>query len=482
MLALAPDASAGRTARSLATPAPWTGTGATGDAVWGLCKGSGTHPYQTVADLSGPAYTCSCPSRKFPCKHALALLLLWSAGTVPDADSPADFASSWLEARRKRQQSSSSRTPSAVSPGSAPSSPEADVAWPDRGPGPGPAAKDQEAAAKRAAQRAERVSGGLAELTEWLRDQVRVGLAASARGGSLSAVAARMVDAQAKGVAGTLRGLAGITASRNGAAGDAWPGRLLSEYALLHLLARAHERIEDLPEGLAATVRSRIGYTTTRQQVLAGPPVTDQWEVLGVRELEDGDVPGRRVWVRGTQTRRSAMLLTFAAGPAGWSDPAIAKLRPGSGFRADLHFYPGDPPLRAVPGTWHTEPARSKPPEPDAGPDGGIDAMLAGYAAGLAQDPWLTVWPALLDVTPVSLDGPVSPNAPPAPPGGGTTPGSTAWHLADQAGTTVPLTGTASLWTLLAVSGGRPITVAGEWHPDGLLPLTVWLDGQAVAL
>jgi hypothetical protein len=265
-------------------------------------------------------------------------------------------------------------------------------------------------------------------------------------------------------------------------AGDAWPGRLLSEYALLHLLARAHERIDDLPEGLAATVRSRIGYTTTRQQVLAGPPVTDQWEVLGVRELEDGDVPGRRIWVRGTQTRRFAMLLTFAAGPAGWSDPAIAKLRPGSGFRADLHFYPGDPPLRAVPGTWHTEPARSKPPEPDAGPDGGIDAMLAGYAAGLAQDPWLTVWPALLDVTPVSLDEPVSPNAPPARPGGGTTPGGTAWHLADQAGTAVPLTGTASLWTLLAVSGGRLVTVAGEWHPDGLLPLTVWLDDQAVAL
>ncbi|HVT67273.1 MAG TPA: SWIM zinc finger family protein [Trebonia sp.] len=467
VLALAPDASAGRSAKGLATPARWTGTGATGDAVWGLCQGSGPHPYQTVIDLSGPAYTCSCPSRKFPCKHALALLLLWSVGTVPDAASPADFAGSWLEARRKRQQSSASRTPSAVSPGSASSS---------------PVAKDQDAAAKRAAQRAERVSGGLAELTEWLRDQVRVGLAASARGGSLSAVAARMVDAQAKGVAGTLRGLAGIVASRNGAAGDAWPGRLLSEYALLHLLARAHERIDDLPEGLAATVRSRIGYTTTRQQVLAGPPVADQWEVLGVRELEDGDVPGRRVWVRGTQTRRFAMLLTFAAGPAGWSDPAIARLRPGSGFRADLHFYPGDPPLRAVPGTWHTEPARSKPPVPDAGPDGGIDAMLAGYAAGLAQDPWLTVWPALLDVTPVSPDGAVSPNAPNAPPGGATTPGSTAWHLADQAGTAVPLTGTASLWTLLAVSGGRPVTVAGEWHPDGLLPLTVWLDDQAVAL
>ena len=29
-----------------------------------------------VIDSTGPAYKCSCPSRKFPCKHALGLLFL----------------------------------------------------------------------------------------------------------------------------------------------------------------------------------------------------------------------------------------------------------------------------------------------------------------------------------------------------------------------------------------------------------------------
>jgi hypothetical protein len=230
---------------------------------------------------------------------------------------------------------------------------------------------------------------------------------------------------------------------------------------MLHLLARAHERLDTLPPGLAATVRSRIGYTTGRQEVLARPGVTDQWEVLAACDLTDGDVPGRRIWLRGQGTRRIAMLLTFLSGPAGWSDPDAARLRPGTEFGADLRFYPGQPPMRALIGTRHGDPARAKPPVPD----GGVDALLAGYAAGLEQDPWLTMWPALLKGTPV-------------PPGGGRE----TWHLADRTGAALPIAEHDTLWTLLATSGGHPVTLAGEWHPDGLLPLTVWLDDEAVAL
>jgi len=56
------------------------------------------------------------------------------------------------------------------------------------------------------------------------------------------------------------------------------------------------------------------------------------------------------------------------------------------------------------------------------------------------------------------------------------------WHLADQCGATVPLLGQDSLWPLLAVSGGHPVTMAGEWSPAGLTPLTVWHGNRAVPL
>jgi hypothetical protein len=32
------------------------------------------------------------------------------------------------------------------------------------------------------------------------------------------------------------------------------------------------------------------------------------------------------------------------------------------------------------------------------------------------------------------------------------------------------------------VSGGNPVTVAGEWSPAGLTPLTVWHGDRAVRL
>lgn len=75
VLAVAPDEASVKAARKLAGQSGWSDLGAGSGLLWGRCKGSGKNPYQVTIDLSAPAYTCSCPSRKFPCKHALALLL-----------------------------------------------------------------------------------------------------------------------------------------------------------------------------------------------------------------------------------------------------------------------------------------------------------------------------------------------------------------------------------------------------------------------
>src|ERR1700722_19189348 len=267
VLDLAPDESSRRSAGALGRPAPWQDAGVAGDVLWGLCAGSGKNPYQVIVDLSGPAYKCSCPSRKFPCKHALGLMLNWANGALPEESAPADFATAWLAERRARAEKAEKSVVRTV-PGDSPAS---------SAPG---AVKDEAAAARRVQQRAQRVANGLAELQSWLRDQVLVGLSATPTATSAAAsagssarghadeIAARMVDAQAPGVAAVLRGLSEVPASGHG-----WPGRLLGVYAQLHLRARAHQRLADLPPDLAATVRSRIGYPTSRADVLARPPV-----------------------------------------------------------------------------------------------------------------------------------------------------------------------------------------------------------------
>jgi len=445
VLALAPDAASQRAAQGLASPRSWHASGAvppapggTGQngahqgeepgALWGECAGSAAVPYRTMVDLSGPAYRCSCPSRKFPCKHALALLLLWSDGHIGvQRENPPGWATSWLNGRAAR-----------TSRGSAAAPPEDP--------------KDPAAAQRRAQQREARVASGLAELDRWLCDQVRQGLAGTQRAGyrHWDAIAARMVDAQAPGVAERLRALAAVPYS-----GGGWEGRLLEEYALLRLLATAYRRSAELPGALRDTVRSRIGFTVRQADVLAaGVSVTDRWHVLGRRDLEQERVRTRRVWLRGQRTGRAALVLSFAAS----GEPLDGSLRTGTELAAELAYYPAALPLRAV--VVSREQQAAAPPPPGQT----VAAALASWAAALAEDPWLDTWPAVLEG--------VVPARSPAP------------CLADAHGDALPLhPGAADRWPLFAVSGGHPVTVAGEWTPRGLWPLTAWTGtGPAVQL
>jgi hypothetical protein len=440
-LATAPaQAAAGQ---RLATAVNWSDAGHSAEpaALWGRCRGSGRTPYRTVVDLSGPAYSCSCPSRKFPCKHALGLLFLWSAGQLPAAAKPADFAEPWLAGRAAKA------TAGNAAEQSGPGEPSGEPG-PGAGGSGGPA--DPVAAAKRAAQRRERVAAGLDELDQWLGDQIRTGLSGLDRAGyaQIEQIAARMVDAQAPGVAGRLRRLPAVLAS-----GEGWHARLLEQYALLRLLVRAHRRLAELPAPLAAAVRTQVGYPTARGDVLAGPAVRDTWAVVGRRDAIEDRLSTRRVWLRGADTGRPALVLSFAP-PGQELDNSLV---PGTGLDADLHFYPGG--LRALVGARHGDPGLL--PRLTAV---GVDRALAEYSAALAADPWTSSWPVLLEsVTPVrQADG---------------------WLVREDDGAALALARSAGdPWRLLAVSGGEPVTVAGEWAADGFTPLSVLRRQELVSL
>ncbi|BDH15540.1 SWIM zinc finger family protein [Streptomyces hygroscopicus] len=441
VLALAPDEASRRAGGKLAAPGPWSETGADGGAVWGRCKGSGKKPYQTVVDIKGPAFKCSCPSRKFPCKHALGLLLLWAGdGREVAAGEPAQWAGEWLAGRRERAERSVSASSGTASPSRAPADPEA--------------------ARRRAERRMQRIGAGATELEQRLEDLLRSGLASAERAGygSWDETAARMVDAQAPGLASRVRELGSAVTS-----GPHWPAQLLEECALLHLLDQGFLGIERLPAPLAATVRSRVGLTTEAADLLTGPEaatVRDRWLVLAQQDSEDGKLTTRRIFLRGERTGRMALHLSFG----GANRPLDVALAPGLVLDADLAYYPGARPLRAVLGERHA-PAAPGPVPPGCG----IDAALAAYGDALRDDPWLDSWPVVLaDVTPIpSRDG-------------------TSWQLADTDGeSALPLDprclGRTSLWQLAAISGGAPVTVFGECGHRGFLPLTAW-DPAPVSL
>lgn len=72
---LAPDARALNDAKKLTKLTNWRRLGRDGNAIWGVALGSKGDAYAVFA-RSAKDVACSCPSRKTPCKHGLALLLL----------------------------------------------------------------------------------------------------------------------------------------------------------------------------------------------------------------------------------------------------------------------------------------------------------------------------------------------------------------------------------------------------------------------
>src|SRR5262245_15106760 len=105
VLQLAPDAGSAKSGRELGNARKWKSLGRSECAVWGEVQGSGKNPYQTQIDLAEPAFKCTCPSRKFPCKHGLGLLLIYAenvAAVKPGA--PPEWVSKWLADRSTRAQ------------------------------------------------------------------------------------------------------------------------------------------------------------------------------------------------------------------------------------------------------------------------------------------------------------------------------------------------------------------------------------------
>ena len=108
--ASAPDAASLKAGRGLATPRKWESAGGDDEVLWGLAMGSGKEPYQTRVALADLASKCSCPSRKFPCKHALGLMFL--ATGEPTALSQKErppWVAEWLDSRTARQEKAVAR-------------------------------------------------------------------------------------------------------------------------------------------------------------------------------------------------------------------------------------------------------------------------------------------------------------------------------------------------------------------------------------
>lgn len=415
VLALAPDDASAKAARGLVSPAKWPLRGADASAVWGECQGSGSKPYQTQVDLAGPAFRCTCPSRKFPCKHGLALLLMKvQDGAAFSGGPPPSWVAEWLASRLDKSQKQEARAAAVAE-----------------------AAPDPEGTAKREAQRWQRIESAGVDLSRWLADQLAQGLGAlnPTAVGAWQTMAARLVDARAPGLAQRVReAAAGISDP---------PERTLARLAMLQLACDGLARRLTLPASEQADLRTLLGWPLERADVLArGTPVADRWCVLAVAlDEREPRLTERRVWLHGPSCGRRALLLDHAYAGKGFEQSWVT----GIAVDAALVFYPSAAPLRAL---CDVPAGAGIATLPDA------DDEWRRIAERMAANPFVPLHPMLWrDAVLLHEDG---------------------W-LAVAGGRALPMAvESTDAWALQARSGGRPVHLAGEWDGRRFAPLAAW--------
>ena len=429
VLALAPDAASAKAANGLLKPGGWPLLGANAAAVWGECQGSGSKPYQTQVDLSGPTFKCSCPSRKFPCKHGLALLLLKAKdASLFKTDTPPLWVSEWLGARTERvQKKEDKQREQAAKP------------------------VDPQAVIKGQQQRWSRIDAGVTELRQWLLDQVARGLGSLGNDSRAAweTMAARLVDAKAPGLGQRLGSLADDLMN-----GSDWPEKVLRQLGLLQLACDAVARRESLSDTALADLRILLGWPLDKEDVLAeSPGVQDTWQVMGmVQEERENNLQERRVWLQGQTTGRRALLLDHVFGGKGFEQGWFC----GSSVKATLAFYPSAGPLRAlVAGSAEAPATTTSAVQPAASPS--PEQEWRAVAERVAGNPWVALHPLYCQqATPCQNDN------------------GFGLHWA---GRHLPLAVSESQGSaLMALSGGQPVSVMGEWNGDVLRPLSVQGD------
>ncbi len=315
ILTLAPDEASKKSGKDLANPNKWVSKGANEQALWGEAQGSGSKPYQTQVDLLNIAFKCNCPSRKFPCKHGLGLMLFYSRQqkAFSQTEAPA-WVTDWLNKRTEKEEKKTTKEEKPL---------------------------DEVAQAKRLQARQNKVADGIEELRLWMKDIVRNGILniPEKAFSYFENIAKRMVDAQSPGLANMIRNL-----GESNFYAEGWQGRFMDQLAAIYLITAGYCNGESLDVMLQQDVKTWIGFTQNQEELKAQTGITDTWLILSKQTVEVDNIITERNWLFGTSSNQYALVLQFIVRGQG----GVLTFTPGMFIQAELVFYPSVAPLRAI--------------------------------------------------------------------------------------------------------------------------------------
>ncbi|MEZ4826151.1 MAG: SWIM zinc finger family protein [Bacteroidia bacterium] len=423
ILKLAPDESSKKAGQQLAVSAKWVVKCMHEKALWGECQGSGSTPYKTIIDLQNLAFKCSCPSRKFPCKHGLGLFLLFcnqqNVFTAKESLDP--HVAEWINKREAK--SESQNQPKEEKP------------------------IDKKAQQKRVDAREKKVDAGIEELSIWLKDVVRMGIAHVPQNPYQFSknIIARMIDAQASGLAGWLKKITDINFYQEG-----WQLETTRLLANIYFLGESYKNKNSLDENWQKELDIQIGWTISKEEVLTQPAVSDQWMVVSKTIESENNLTTEKIYVYGTNSNRIGLLLNFYAA----NQIPKQLFASGSMFSGELCFYPGVIPLRALI-------KQQSPEELNFKEEMGItrlNEMVNLISASLSENPFQKTIPFVLSKMKIVLE-------------------DNRWFLQDETHDVFAIKNTEDLcWNILAISKAAHFSCFVIYENKKVLIHAVWLN------
>ena len=379
-----------------------------------------------AVDLEKSRLHCTCGFLPQPCVHALALqqLFLHAGADFPSTDALPQWVQTLLTGHGGRSR-------------------------------PIPPANPAVARRQRRYERLERAADGFDDLEGWLLDVIRRGLATTVSEDPQwsAGVAARLADASLTGLSRTLR-----LAGRLSSARPDWAEKTLAVLAESYLAVRAFRKRDTLAEEQVTELEQWLGISTKKEEVLAkGERLTDAWAVVGqLEEAVEEKLKVRRTWLLGQASRRYALLLDYVFGGA----PFAPGWLPGTIQQGTVAWYPSGWPLRAL----ALDDFRYLSPITRLTAYDDFETFASAYAQAVGAQPWLSVFPAIFSEAAVFFK-------------------NENLFAIDAAGKMLPLQATENVtWRLLALSGGHPCSLFGEWDGTVFRPLTVIAAGRLVVL
>lgn len=346
---LAPDQASLKAASKLTKPGKWSLRSKDNEAriLWGECQGSGANPYRVMADTVDLGYKCTCPSRKFPCKHVLALMWMFaenpddfSSGSIPD------WVKEWMGRRRKKSQTPESDSNSKAEPSKKPKSISQALKEPEveKTLDPAVLARKAKAAQTRKEQAQKRLLDGLEDLENWISDQLRLGLKVLLQDPTTHCrkIAARLVDASATTLAGRIDEL---PSKLMGLSPEKQPVAVVMELSAWMIAIRKYRMDPDNQE-----LKSELAQAIRREELEDNESalvVDGYWEVIGESVVTQRDGLVRQstwLWQLNNENR-FALLLDYYPAATGKKSGSFS---PGDQFEARIIYYPAKHPLRGI--------------------------------------------------------------------------------------------------------------------------------------